>query len=517
VRGGWSMFRRKNSPREELLKRLSDNLNQLYSYLEYIQDRRNSKVLQNSSLMAKVLNESTRIEEILDLYGAKENSAWYPFRQANSAIKRFSNIMYIALHLYARCPYYRLKGDREAFVNDTWKILGDLGEILTACIEKWLDFGKSLRIPFQTLPLPDMSPERNEITKLPVSRKKTKINEPERFIVNMATSFLNLFTNTEILDLCPEGDCDFSNFIPEQINESQMRSLETEFHNLQSFYDTNIAFTNVEDYDPSLPLIRGHASLIFHLLEGATDLIHYYERHMINYSGQGKMRRFLSISQDKVLNILFQYCIRYSRLFLDHSISLCREVIQQYAEKGQVTVPVPQYRGFHVRPSTLVAKIVQHYGSEVSLFLDDFKCNAAVPLDLFRLNEKINAQKRKSISHTLKSLKSVKNPTGDDLAHKVNGVFQELIDRELITSYSLVPHIPDLKKLKEESFGEYINRLIAAMLAEGAIDIRTDTKVVFEGDKRVLDDLKILAENGYGEDPFGNNIMLPKELSYLHR
>ena len=49
------------------------------------------------------------------------------------------------------------------------------------------------------------------------------------------------------------------------------------------------------------------------------------------------------------------------------------------------------------------------------------------------------------------------------------------------------------------------------------IAIYEDMTVRFEGDRRVLDDLKILAANGYGEDRFGNNIPLPERLRYLRR
>ena len=42
-------------------------------------------------------------------------------------------------------------------------------------------------------------------------------------------------------------------------------------------------------------------------------------------------------------------------------------------------------------------------------------------------------------------------------------------------------------------------------------------EVHFEGDKRVLADLEILAECGYGEDSYGNNTILPEELSYIRR
>ena len=46
---------------------------------------------------------------------------------------------------------------------------------------------------------------------------------------------------------------------------------------------------------------------------------------------------------------------------------------------------------------------------------------------------------------------------------------------------------------------------------------RTDLTVTFIGDKRVLADVDALARHGYGEDAFGNNVLLPRELSYLRR
>ncbi|HAO34272.1 MAG TPA: hypothetical protein DCQ84_15190, partial [Candidatus Competibacteraceae bacterium] len=64
---------------------------------------------------------------------------------------------------------------------------------------------------------------------------------------------------------------------------------------------------------------------------------------------------------------------------------------------------------------------------------------------------------------------------------------------------------------------ETVTKEIAKLQATGQIDIRTDLNITFIGDKRVLSDLALLAESGYGEDHFGNNIALPKELAYLRR
>jgi hypothetical protein len=58
---------------------------------------------------------------------------------------------------------------------------------------------------------------------------------------------------------------------------------------------------------------------------------------------------------------------------------------------------------------------------------------------------------------------------------------------------------------------------IAQLQATGQLDIRTDLTVTFIGDQRVLADVDTLARHGYGEDAFGNNVVLPKALSYLRR
>ncbi len=48
-------------------------------------------------------------------------------------------------------------------------------------------------------------------------------------------------------------------------------------------------------------------------------------------------------------------------------------------------------------------------------------------------------------------------------------------------------------------------------------NVEMDISVAFSGDRRVLEDIKVLAKNNYGEDDFGNNLPLPEELTYLRK
>lgn len=59
-------------------------------------------------------------------------------------------------------------------------------------------------------------------------------------------------------------------------------------------------------------------------------------------------------------------------------------MLKRYAEEGQIEVPIPKYRGFHVRPATLVSKLVLHYGSHVRCALKEETYDAGSSLDLFQ-------------------------------------------------------------------------------------------------------------------------------------
>jgi hypothetical protein len=52
-------------------------------------------------------------------------------------------------------------------------------------------------------------------------------------------------------------------------------------------------------------------------------------------------------------------------------------------------------------------------------------------------------------------------------------------------------------------------------MAAGLIARRGYKTVLFEGDKRVLEDLRLLSQSNYGEDEKGNPTSLPQELNHL--
>jgi hypothetical protein len=211
------------------------------------------------------------------------------------------------------------------------------------------------------------------------------------------------------------------------------------------------------------------------------------------------------------------YSITHISLYIGCAENLCRQMLKRYAEIGQVEVSVPPYRGFHVRPATLISKLVLHYGSEVQMRLDDEVYNASSPLELFRANEKINAQKRKFLASEIVRLKLVTDwATGKDMKTIVRDVVLTLAEKSRLIMYEQPLQPPDeLAIAKQGTMLEKVIEQVSQLFALGKIDIDTDLIVTFIGDKRVLADIKLLAESGYGEDNFGNNVPLPERLAYL--
>jgi len=466
----------------------------------------------NQQFLGLINLESTHAEEILDLYGSMRNSAWYDIREIVAGIKNFSQIGYNLIHISHALPGYSLLTEAKKYAEQTEENIKIIKNIFKTLCTDLITSAQKMNIPIE---------ERNfEISismplgKLSETRKKTDISDPGTTIVHIATSFLNLTEDEEILTIHKRAyKKDYKNYFNEPLNETRIRNMENNVHNLQATYDTALADTNIEDRDSNLRILRGHISTIFHLLEIGTILVHYYERHMA-------CGRYSPTTNTVVYHMVIDYTLYFSEYFLQAAKELCRSMIKEYGEQGEISVTVPQYRGFHVRPSTLVAKIVQHYASDVEAELSGQCFDVSSPMELFRANELINAYKRDKLYKEIDTITEKKNNkqfSDEQAKEEAHRVFLKLLRQNKIIIFNNNFGFDELTFQKTETLAEFVKRGIAHSLALGDIDIPTDMKILFRGDKRVLADLKILAENGYGEDKFGNNTMLPKELSYLKR
>jgi len=503
---------------EDFRKLIEKRARTLLGLANYLSQCPSSSHILIRPLLGELHSQSAQIEELLDAYNARNNCTWCPFRSVTAAIKLFSDVSYELLHTWHVLPAYRLLSIESDFVEATKQTLTFTGDTLISAAKQLLARAKELKLAVPA----ESAREESYVEELPPGRlpyrcRARKIETVAETVTSMATAFLNLAAESRDVRAAGKAKPDrYDDFLASAIREENLRSLQLRFHNLQSLYDTYLSGTETEERDDDLVVLRGHISVVFHLLTIATLFAHYYERHMDTQPCESPTRQNPLVKQQELLAVLMNYCVKYISLYIAGAENLCRQKLKQYAEIIQVQVSVPRYRGFHVRPSTLIAKLILHYGSSVQMQLEGQTYDAAIPLVLFRANEQINAQKRRWLAAEIERLKLNRQDCRDnDITAVVRGIVLTLAEQGKVILYEQPLQISDQIIADGSSLFETVCDEVATLLALGKIDINTDLTATFIGDKRVLTDIQLLANSGYGEDNFGNNIPLPDKLRYL--
>ncbi len=347
------------------------------------------------------------------------------------------------------------------------------------------------------------------------TKRALKQDHCRKEAANRKEMALNLVNNfSDIAEYCQElltPQENYSTAIPEELSEEKFRFARMRFLNLQSLYDNAFSESDIAQQEPLLFQLQSHVSVIASLLDVGESLTHYYERHI---------RYFDEVSEEHPLNIktfesLIDYVIKCCSSCISLSEHLTRKISDKYARNTEITVPAPGYRGGHVRPSTLVNKIVLHHGSRIEMQIGNRTYNTDV-FELFRANEKINRDKRQIALPYIINHPILTNRNKDFRAEEVAGdIFRDLEKKGIIVIYK-EDAFKDLPLQNEnESIEDYMKNTLINLQYTGILDVKSSTKITFKGDERALRDIQILAENGYGEDDLGENIDLPPELDYL--
>jgi len=495
---------------------VAERVQALLSLGGYLLKGRSAEDAMTRPFLGELLAQAIQVEDLLDTYGARNNRRWHLFRLQVATLLRFAEAGYELLHIQHASPSYRLLGIEQDFDADTVSALAFTGEVLRQI---------SVRIRRQArrlgLPVPSDSPDFAENLppgRLPQNCATRAIESVSETVTHLATAFLNLAAQSELVHVAGRARPEqYAACIPDPVSEESLRYLEHRFHNLQSLYDTFVSETETEVLDPHLPVLRGHISVVFHLLRTGTALVHYYERHVDRYGRPSAGRKPL-VDPQALLGMLMNYSIAYASRYIACAQCLCQEMLKRYAEVVEIDVPAPRYRGLHVRPSTLIAKIVSHYGSEVSMELDGECYDASTPLEIFRANEKINARKRRWLVSEIARLPlALASADTEDVQTAARRIVITLAEQGKVVIYEQPLRMPERPVERKGTVLDWVVAEIARLQATAKIDINADLTITFRGDRRVLADVDLLANSGYGEDNFGNNIALPKELAYLRR
>ena len=353
-------------------------------------------------LYSKLIATSQLLEDFLDFHGAKNSKDWFFYRELSAAVRHLASASYSQKHISNRLIFYHLS-DTDEFEKE-----GDAThDFLSTCLIKMapviVDEAKRLNIqlPEDRFTAEDF-PGVSTSEMLPYDIDDLDKDRQKENIVYIASEFLNIARNFDQLGFYEPYDVkEILTIVPDKVNEVKMRSFEMLVHNLQSQFDTYVIHGGYMFGNRKMKQLRGHFSIVFHLLQVTGRLLHFFERHLhdAGYKNIYKLvRDRLSefICPEKLLDRTINYGLYYVCHFLTTGRELAREILNENIEKGSISVGIPQKLGFHSRPSLLVAKIVQHYGGQVELCIDSDRFDASSVLDIQWAGGKIQ---KENITH----------------------------------------------------------------------------------------------------------------------
>ncbi|MBF0120558.1 MAG: HPr family phosphocarrier protein [Desulfobacterales bacterium] len=336
---------------------------------------------------SRLTYSSHLLEDFLDFHGAKNNSSWYFYRELSAAIRHLSSASYCQKHILARLDFYGLP-DTEEFEKNADAVL----DFLSGCLIKMspIIISESIKL---NISIPEDSFKKEHFQTSVTSDTLTydiydeNRDQHKKHIVRIANDFLAISKNFDEIEFFEPYHIEkIKTIVPEKINEVEIRRYEMLVHNLQSYFDTYVIHGGYMVGNHKLKKFRSYFSIVFHLLQMMGSLLHFYERHLheVGYKDiYKKVQSKLSeiIDPDKLLDHTINFGLYYVCNFLSEGKDLAKIILNENIERGSVTVSVPK-SGFHMRPSLLVTKIVEHYGGQVELCIGNDRFDASSLLDM---------------------------------------------------------------------------------------------------------------------------------------
>lgn len=515
----------------EVIRLFAPRIRELIDYASAIKDEPPTSFELTRPLLTFIKANSEQAEELLDAFGARNNTRWFPLRENVAMLKNFSNAGYELIHILHSCHYYDLGENRDAFLNDTSRHVAFIARILRTAIINLHAQADTLGLTLAPRPFTQDFHEILPSARLPRDRRAEGPSSVKNRIDTLAISVLNTTEDVRNFNKLSRASTDeWATLDFDFICETKCRSLEVNMHVLQSLYDTYISDSETENTDPDLLKLRGRITAALHLLRIATIYIHFYERHLQNCASADKytLTSFLNSAECTCVggrtffDIILKYLAKYIGLFLTEARAVCSTLLRKYCVNKTVEVKVPPYIGFHVRPSSLIAAIVLHYGCDVKMRLGDVEYDAGSYPNIAMANGFLDQKKRAFLIEKLKDMdfSNLEKQVAAGIFSPQDAIRQAIIklaNLGLLRIYSDTLNIDTIPKDATTDFKETLfNDIIFLIRNDRQLGIVYDATVTFTGPEQAINDIAALANANYCESERGLDLPLPRQLDYLN-
>lgn len=337
----------------------------------------------------QLLLEAEELESFLDDHGARYNRTYGALRELVASARWFASTGHSVAHLESRLEGYAVQSlcspvEAADFATSREHVRAFIRlstiALLTEIREEAVKLGLELT--------PETFPEANFAAlqvrlQLPRNVGEHEPTEEQQKIAEVASKFLAACSMLDDLRIRrikspPERKA----FLARLCSEEQARVYEATVHNLQSTYDTYIKNTVLEGRDARLPRLRGLTSVSLHLLECATYLTHFVERH--EGSGRDAVQRRLRqlVEERDVQDVILNELLYWADFFLRRGRKVAEDLLPAYTNVQELAIELSDDVKLHARPAALIVGIVGHYGTPVELEVGGKRCNAASILEV---------------------------------------------------------------------------------------------------------------------------------------
>ncbi|MGM0418281.1 MAG: HPr family phosphocarrier protein [Thermodesulfobacteriota bacterium] len=371
----------------------------------YISKYKEPDIFFTKRLYSKLIATSQLLEDLLDFHGAKSNRQWFFYRELTATVRHMSLAAYVQQHIINRLNFYQLN-EIDAFPAQAGYTLDFFNTILKRIAPVILEEAMYLEIPvpesyFDPADFPGVVTSEM----LPADIDEHEADDIQcKYIAKITSEYLNVSNKFDQLFgfYAPYSVTEIYDLIPEKVSEAEISRYNILIHNLQSSFDSYVAHGGYQGNTGELIKLRAHISVCLHLLQIMERLLHYYERHLQDRGYKDtykKVMEQLSVLVDKefLLDRTVNYALYYSNYFLSAGEEIAERLLNENMERSKIEVGIPEKLGFHSRPSLMVAKVVQHYGGEVEMYVGDSKFDASSVLDIQWAGGKIQKENIKTV------------------------------------------------------------------------------------------------------------------------
>lgn len=369
----------------------------------YVAELKNDRDYFTKKLYSRLIGTSQVLEDFLDFHGAKNSTIWFFYREITSSVRHLSLSGYSQKHICNRLGFYNLP-DAELFEKRGFDAVDFINGCLIHLAPVAVDEARRLNIDipdncFSSADFPGIT--TSEMLAFDINDEAR--DEQRRHVVIIANEFLKIAEKFDKLEFYnPYTHEEIKALVPNRINEVEIRRFEMLVHNLQSSFDTYVIYGGLRFAEVKLKQLRSFFSVGFHLLQLVGRLLHLYERHL-HEAGYKNIYKDVQDRLSAVIDpiTLLEHSINYGVYFVCHYMNkgrnLSLEILKENMARSQIRVGIPVKLGFHARPSLLVAKIVQHYGGQVELLVNEDRFDAGSVLDIQWAGGKINKENIKEV------------------------------------------------------------------------------------------------------------------------